>query len=100
SLDKIQIRTDVPRIEQRLRETLHHSGVQEGTAYVQVTRGVAPRMHKFPPGNPQPNELIYIQALEADTYEAARAGGASAITVPDDRWNRCDIKSVNLLANC
>jgi D-alanine transaminase len=100
SLEKIRIRTDVERIEQRMRQTLIHSGVREGTIYIQVTRGVGPRTHKFPPGNPQPNELIYINELGDDPYKAARTTGASVITVPDDRWNRCDIKSVNLLANC
>jgi D-alanine transaminase len=100
SLDKIRIKTDVERIEERLRQTLVHSGVQEGLAYLQVTRGVAPRMHRFPPGNPQPNELIYVKEIEEDSYKAARSRGASVLTIADDRWKRCDIKSVNLLANC
>jgi D-alanine transaminase len=100
SLEKIRIQAEVTRIEQRLRQTLIHSRVREGTVYIQVSRGVAPRTHKFPPGNPQPNELIYINEIKDDPYKAARTTGASVITVPDDRWNRCDIKSVNLLANC
>jgi D-alanine transaminase len=41
-----------------------------------------------------------VKELGDDPYQAARTTGASVITVPDDRWNRCDIKSVNLLANC
>lgn len=100
SLDKLRIQADVPRIEQRLVDTLRHSGVKEGTAYIQVTRGVAPRTHKFPPPGTVPNELIYIKELDGDPYAAARETGASVITVPDVRWKRCDIKSVNLLANC
>ena len=100
SLDNLRIRTDVPRIERRLLEVLAQSHVKEGTAYIQVTRGAAPRTHKFPPPGTQPNELIYIKALDGDPYADARESGASVITVPDVRWKRCDIKSVNLLANC
>ncbi|MBX3441699.1 MAG: aminotransferase class IV [Planctomyces sp.] len=100
SLDKLRIAADVPRIERRLRETLAHSGVVEGMAYLQVTRGEAPRMHRFPPGNPHPNELIYIAPLAGDPYGDARETGAAVLTTPDVRWGRCDIKSINLLANC
>jgi D-alanine transaminase len=100
SLEKVRIQTDVARLERRLMETLTESRVREGIAYLQVTRGEAPRMHRFPPGTVSPNELIYIKELDGDPYREAREKGASAITVTDDRWNRCDIKSVNLLANC
>ncbi len=100
SLGKISIDCDVDRLIERMRTTLQRSGVQEGQVYMQVTRGAAPRTHRFPAGEVSPNELIYVERLEADPYATAREVGAAAITVPDLRWKRCDIKSVNLLANC
>ncbi|MGD9856005.1 MAG: D-amino acid aminotransferase [Planctomycetaceae bacterium] len=100
SLSEIAIRCDVDRIAERMRETLRHSRVQEGLIYLQVTRGEAPRTHRFPAGDCRPNELIYVEAFETDPYAALRDQGAAAVTVPDRRWKRCDIKSVNLLANC
>ncbi len=100
SLDKIAIVCDVDRLIERMRATLEHSEVQEGLIYMQVTRGTAPRTHRFPPSDVTPNELIYVEGFDVEPYAEAREQGAAAITVPDLRWKRCDIKSVNLLANC
>jgi D-alanine transaminase len=100
SLKKLQINTDIARIETRLRETLSASGVQEGSIYIQITRGVAPRTHQFPTQPATPNELIYVKELAGDPYAEGRRNGISVIVVSDDRWKRCDIKSTNLLANC
>lgn len=65
--------------------------------YLQVTRGAAPRDHGFPRGV-EPTVFAYSQPL---TYPSAEqlARGASAITVPDMRWGRCDIKAIALLPN-
>lgn len=99
SLEKVGIPCDVGRLERRMDATLEHSGVREGTIYIQVTRGEGPRTHHFPQ-QPRPNELIYVQELTEDPYAAQRERGAAVITVDDLRWRRCDIKSINLLANC
>ena len=80
--------------------TLADSGIDGGMIYLQVTRGSAPRTHKFPSPPVAPNELIYVDAIDGDPYGAYRDSGAKLVTVPDVRWKRCDIKSVNLLANC
>ena len=100
SLKEIRIEADVERIEQRMHDTLRESGVQSGLVYIQVTRGAASRTHRFPDPPVAPNELIYVDAIELDPYEPFRNGGAKLLTVDDVRWGRCDIKSVNLLANC
>lgn len=99
SLREIRIEADAERIERRMLKTLHDSGVDGGMIYVQITRGAAPRTHRFPQPPVSPNELIYVDAFAADPYGAFRSG-AKLLTVPDVRWGRCDIKSVNLLANC
>ena len=100
SLKEIHIDADVARIDARMGDTLARSGVAEGMVYIQVTRGAAPRRHQFPDPPVPPNELIYIEPLDGDPYDHLRENGASLLTVPDFRWGRCDIKSVNLLANC
>jgi D-alanine transaminase len=100
SLNEIQIKTDVDALEIRMHATLRESGIDGGLVYIQVTRGAAPRTHKFPNPPVAPNELIYVDAIEADPYGAYRETGAKLLTVPDVRWRRCDIKPVNLLANC
>jgi len=100
SLGEIRIETDVARLEERMLATLADSGIDGGMIYLQMTRGSAPRTHKFPNPPVAPNELIYVDAIDGDPYGAYREGGARLITLPDVRWKRCDIKSVNLLANC
>ncbi|MEZ6052050.1 MAG: D-amino acid aminotransferase [Planctomycetaceae bacterium] len=100
SLDKISIVCQVDRLIERMQMTLENSEVTEGMIYMQVTRGAAPRTHRFPSGDVPPNELIYVEPMEVDHYAEAREQGAAVITVPDLRWKRCDIKSINLLANC
>lgn len=100
SLKEVSIDADVDRMEQRLLELLATSGVKEGLIYMQVTRGVYPRIHKFPPPGTKPNELIWASEFAAPPFGDFRETGAAVATVRDDRWKRCDIKSVNLLANC
>lgn len=100
SIGEVRITCDVERLERRMHETLAASGVKEGLIYIQVTRGAARRTHRFPDPPVAPNELIYVEEIEGDPYSRWREAGASVITLPDLRWQRCDIKSINLLANC
>ena len=99
SLSQLRIVTDVVRLEQRVHDTLAHSGVKEGQVYLQVSRGEAPRSHPFPNPAVAPNELIFVREYDSDPYAAARASGIRVLLVPDLRWKRCDIKSLNLLGN-
>lgn len=86
----------VERIFLRLIEAnALHEG--EATVYLQVTRGAAPRTHGFPPPGTPPT--IYATAAPFQVPLQLREEGAAAITLPDIRWARCDIKSVNLLPN-
>lgn len=67
----------------------------EATIYLQVTRGAAKRVHAFPPRGTVPT--VYAVASRFVPDRAMRAHGATAITYPDLRWARCDLKTVNLL---
>ena len=78
---------------------LRENGLLDGhaTFYVQVTRGAAPRTHQFPPAGTRPTVFAYTAGLKS--LDEARRAGARAITQPDVRWLRCDIKTVQLLPN-
>ena len=78
---------------------LHENGLeqQEALIYLQVSRGTAQRQHAFPPGRVAPTVLMTVTPFTPRRELTER--GVSAITQPDLRWSRCDIKSVNLLLN-
>ncbi|HEX7090702.1 MAG TPA: D-amino-acid transaminase [Longimicrobiales bacterium] len=79
---------------------LDENGLRSGdaTIYIQVTRGAAPRAHAFPPAGTRPTLYVAAKRFRPHPPEYAR-DGVAAITYPDTRWSRCDIKSVSLLAN-
>ncbi len=69
----------------------------EAVVYIQVTRGAAPRRHAFPARGTPPT--VFVSAWEFTPKRDLMTAGVTAITHPDLRWQRCDIKSVNLLPN-
>lgn len=79
------------------QQLIKESGITEGAIYLQITRGVAPRVHSFPD--------VIVPKLTMSIRPAGMANlklwetGAKLITIPDERWLRCDIKSLNLLGN-
>jgi D-alanine transaminase len=87
------------RLIERMDRTISQSQIREGTVYVQVTRGVAPRAHAFPDPSVAPTELIVVRPYDDGPAARLRESGARMISRPDLRWKRCDIKSTNLLAN-
>jgi D-alanine transaminase len=82
-----------------LREAVRRNRVREGLAYLQVSRGVAPRDHAFPGEDVRPSVVITVKALDRAAVEAKAAAGVSVVTTPETRWGRCDIKTVGLLPN-
>lgn len=76
---------------------LQQSGYSEGKIYIQLTRGVAPREHGFPL-NVAPTVFLSFREMVTLPIEMIMRG-VKVITVPDIRWDRCDIKSLNLLPN-
>ena len=90
---------DLSRMMERAHETIRASGIKEGTLYVQITRGVAPRSHPFPHPPVPPTEVIIVRPYDDGPTARLRERGVPMISHPDLRWKRCDIKSTNLLAN-
>jgi D-alanine transaminase len=98
-----EIRLPMPMTRTALRHVLaevaRRNRVAEGLLYMQVTRGVARRDHAFPK-QPVPPALVVTVKRIAPYPASVEGWGAKAITLPDLRWARRDIKSINLLPNC
>jgi D-alanine transaminase len=74
--------------------------VRDGSLYIQVSRGVAKRDHVFPSPEVAPTVVMTAKSVARAKGEALAEQGIRVITVPDNRWERVDIKSVSLLPNC
>ncbi|HVT90838.1 MAG TPA: aminotransferase class IV [Tepidisphaeraceae bacterium] len=95
------IRLSLPIAQEKLADEIvklvAHSGVKDGWVYLQITRGPGPRYHVFPKDS-QPTVLFYVRALPPIS-ELEKRRPYKLISVPDDRWNKCWIKSISLLEN-
>ena len=85
------------QLRSTLLETAQRNGVDDGTAYLQVTRGVAPRQHAFPEAA-RPTVVVITRPFGGIPEEMWRKG-VTAVTAPDDRWGLCEEKTIGLLPN-
>lgn len=101
SLDELRIPRPVTRPALRIviRELLRRNRIRDGLVYLQVTRGHARRDHGFPAAGTRPTLVLTTRRLDLAAAAARAERGVSVISVPDRRWARCDIKTVNLLPN-
>jgi D-alanine transaminase len=100
SLGELRIARPMTRPALKLvsREMIRRNGLTNGFLYMQVTRGVAPRDHKFPKASTKPALVMTTRQVKPHSEQLLNEG-LKVITVPDQRWDRCDIKSVSLLPN-
>jgi D-alanine transaminase len=97
SLSAIEITAvDINRIRERIRKAFDAAGIANAKIYFHITRGSAMRDHLFD-ANLQPNFFLTVTPLSDDSK--TKTDGITVSTHPDWRWKRCDIKSLNLLAN-
>jgi D-alanine transaminase len=82
-----------------MRECVRRNRVHDGIIYLQITRGVARRDHAFPPAGTPPSVVVTARILDPAAGERMAAVGIGVVTVPDNRWERVDIKSISLLPN-
>ncbi|NRG18770.1 D-amino-acid transaminase [Rhizobiales bacterium] len=82
-----------------MREVIRRNRVKNGLVYLQVTRGVAKRDHYFPAGDTPPALVVTARSTDPRAAEKAAETGCAVITVPENRWERVDIKSIGLLPN-
>jgi D-alanine transaminase len=99
SLDGIRMKNPqtLSEWEAVISKVVKLNGGGDQSVYLQVTRGVAPRDHVFPEGV-EPSAFVMSNPLQpvSDTYLTQ---GISAITLPDIRWQKCDVKAITLLPN-
>jgi D-alanine transaminase len=69
----------------------------DGTIYIQITRGAAPRQHAFPSEKTSPTVFVATAPLPSQLQNPKKT--ITAILVPDVRWARCDVKTISLVAN-
>ena len=86
-------------LESLLAEVVRRNRVRNGLVYLQVTRGVAPRDHAFPGPHVQSSLVITAKRTDAAANAARAEKGVAVITVPENRWERVDIKTIGLLPN-
>ncbi len=80
----------------RLEKLMTDNNLDTGIIYLQVTRGASSRQHHFPE---EQNAVLTAYTKEVARPVNDMSAGVKAITTPDVRWLRCDIKSLNLLGN-
>jgi D-alanine transaminase len=101
SLSEIRIRP--PMSEEALivvmHETVRRNRIGDGSVYLQITRGTARRDHAFPDPSTPPSVVVTARSIDYAAAQAKAANGVAVLTQADQRWARCDIKTVGLLPN-
>ncbi len=99
SLQGLRIAMPMSRAALRrvIAETLRRNAIRHAIVYIQVSRGQAPRNHVFP-RNAVPSLVVTVRRAPFPK-PAEIEDGVGVITLPDQRWKRCDIKSISLLPN-
>lgn len=96
-----KVKMTIPYSEQQLidiaKELVKVNEIATGHIYMQVTRGVAARVHQFP--TPETAPVVTAYAVHNPRPMKTIENGVRTITVDDIRWLRCDIKSLNLLGS-
>lgn len=96
SLKAVEIEgVDVNVIRQRVEKAYAASGLKNAKIYFHITRGCGPRDHAATGLTPR----FFLTVEKTDDCIEIKEKGIKVITVPDTRWARCDIKTLNLLPN-
>lgn len=93
---KLPLPWGIDGLRSAIDELVARNGLSDGTVYLQITRGAAPRNHLFP-ADAAPVALAYTREVARPVR--AMEEGISVITQADIRWLHCNYKTLNLLAN-
>ena len=101
SLGELQMASpmDLRALKVVMAEVVRRNRLKDALVYMQVTRGVAPRNHAFPPEGTEPSLVITARRFNFDQSDEKAKKGVAVISQPDIRWGRVDIKTVGLLPN-
>ncbi|KEO52982.1 D-amino-acid transaminase [Thioclava pacifica] len=100
SMAELEMTCDLTRDEwvEIHRELIKRNNIDEGMVYLQVSRGNAgDRDFHYPPEGTPPTVVLYTQAKENLADDPKAKVGIKVISLPDLRWHRRDIKTVQLL---
>jgi D-alanine transaminase len=96
SLKEVDIEgIDIETVRQRVLKAFEKCKTPNAKIYFHITRGAGPRDHAAEGLEPR----FFLMVSELEDASDQKQNGISVMTVPDTRWKRCDIKSLNLLAN-
>tara|TARA_Y100001970_G_C14110821_1_gene790768 strand:- start:369 stop:1217 length:849 start_codon:yes stop_codon:yes gene_type:complete len=99
SLNQLSIKFYINKIiiKNIFQKLIKKNSLKNGILYLQITRGVQPREHAYKK-NLKPTFICYTQKktfnLPNNNFKSYKA-----VTYPDIRWSRVDIKSTSLLPN-
>lgn len=93
---KLQIPITLDQLSNQLHKLIEIENIIDGIVYIQVTRGVAPRVHYF---HPEAKPVLFAYCSHFPRPVKEMENGVKTILYEDIRWLRCDIKSINLLGN-
>jgi D-alanine transaminase len=96
---KIAAPMSAPALGHVMREVIRRNRVKDGLVYLQVTRGAAPREFLFP-ADTEPTVVCLARPMATAGLDARALEGIAVKSMPDIRWQRCDIKTVMLLPAC
>lgn len=99
SAEALQLKLPLPtaKLGEEITGFIKKTGIAEGMVYLQLTRGESPRSHPFPTAA-VPTLFFYARPLPAP-WQPGEGDGCKLMSVPDERWHRCWIKSLALLPN-
>lgn len=99
SLNAIQIKNPLSSAQWQLlvEQLIQKNNYDDQYVYLQITRGVAPRNHSFPQQD-KPTVFMMTSPLEKQSQDVVK-NGIHAISLTDNRWQNCQIKSISLLPN-
>lgn len=102
SLGELQIREPMSAaaLGHVMRQVVRRNRVRDGLVYLQVSRGAAPREFLFPDPEVPPTVVCLARPASRAGIEARAEVGIAVKSMPDIRWQRCDIKTVMLLPAC
>jgi D-alanine transaminase len=94
---RLSLPMQIETLKTEILKLIAHSNVGDGLVYLQITRGPSVRNHLFP-ATAKPTVLFYVRAL-APLAELEMTRPYTLLSVPDERWQKCWIKSIALLEN-
>lgn len=102
SLSELQIAMPMAQaaLVVKMKQTVTRNYVKNGMIYLQVTRGVSPRNHAFPPAGVKSSIVLTAKSVSPMSKINLYKNGIAVISVPENRWARPDIKTIGLLPNC